>query len=251
MNIWQFFVTGKSSNNPPVSESSIEDLAREDAVKIVKSTWVELMRKQEEVGLRIYQEVLLKEVEMSRLFMQTKIEKQSTAFMMMLNIVVGYLDDLSTLDEKLTALGATHLNQYRVKRRHFKHFRTAFMRAIKQYVPWTDRREAAWMWFWARIIDRMTADNSLIPFAKDTTPQQYMEYARAIHETFDAAITDDPQLFSTTFYQDLLESQPDIANLFKGIEIKQQGAKFISMVRQFTFFFIEGQIRTKKLYFIW
>ncbi|ETO21548.1 hypothetical protein RFI_15655, partial [Reticulomyxa filosa] len=230
MSFWRFFVFGSSEDTgPPTSDSSIEDLAREDAVKIVKTTWAELMRKKEEVGLRIYQEVLLKEVEMSRLFLQTKIDKQSNTFMMMLNTVVGYLDDLSTLDEKLTALGVTHLNKYGVKRRHFKHFRTAFMRAIKQYVPWTDRREAAWMWFWARIIDRMTADNSLIPFAKDTTPQQYMEYAKAIHETFDAVIADDPQHFSNTFYQDLLDSQPDIATLFKHTEIQQQGAKFISM----------------------
>jgi len=232
MNFWGFvFGDEDAASTTPTSESSVEDLAREDAVKIVKSTWKELMRKKEEVGLSIYQEVLLKEVEMSRLFLRTKIDAQSNSFMMMLDTVVGYLDDLSTLDEKLIALGATHLNHYRVKKRHFKHFRTAFMRAIKQYIPWTDRREAAWMWFWGRVIDRMTADNSLIPFAKDTTPQQYMEYARVIHETFDAVITDDPQSFITVFYQELLESQPDIANLFKHSEIKQQGAKFISMVR--------------------
>jgi len=105
------------------------------------------------------------------------------------------------------------------------------MRAIKQYIPWTDRREAAWMWFWARVIDRMSAGNNLIPFARDTTPQQFLQNARAIHETFDGVISDDPQRFSVTFYQNLLEGEPDIANLFKNIEINQQGAKFISMVR--------------------
>jgi len=71
----------------------------------------------------------------------------------------------------------------------------------------------------------------LIPFAKDTTPQEYMENARAIHETFDAVLTDDPQRFSEGFYKELVESQPDIADLFKNTEFKQQGAKFISMVR--------------------
>jgi len=187
--------------------------------------------KKKEVGGRIFREVLLKEVEMSRLFLQTKMDQQSDAFMDMLDRVVGYLDDMTTLDEKLIKLGETHLHTYKVKKRHFKHFRTAFLRAIKQYIPWTDRREAAWMWFWGRVIDRMAAENTLVPFALDMSPRQYMEHANNIHETFDAAIADDPQHVSDVFYEKLINNQPDIADLFQNTEIKQQGAKFVSMVR--------------------
>ena len=66
----------------------VSEIVIEENVPIVKFTWGELMKKKDEVGRRVYQEVLKKDVELSRLFMDTRIEEQQNAFMSMLDVVI-------------------------------------------------------------------------------------------------------------------------------------------------------------------
>lgn len=75
----------------------------------------------------------------------------------MIAVFGSYLDEPQTIDARLQELGEMHAGRFGVKTRHFKHFRTAFMRAIKVYIPWNDRREHAWMWFWNRVINVMSS----------------------------------------------------------------------------------------------
>ncbi len=85
LNFWN-----KSNNVQEGSDadSSTGDILQEDAIKIVKFTWAELMKKRSEVGTRVYEEVLMKDVQLSRLFLNTKMDKQSDSFMLMLDQVI-------------------------------------------------------------------------------------------------------------------------------------------------------------------
>ena len=74
--------------------------------------------------------------------------------------VYSYLNDPKTFDQKLVELGELHLTKLGVKKRHFKHFRQGFMKAIREYIPWSERREAAWLWFWNQVINRMSSDTA-------------------------------------------------------------------------------------------
>eukprot|EP00483_Globobulimina_turgida_P007174 UN07188 len=138
------------------SVSSMDDLKIEDAAPIIKKTWHELMKEKAGVGSKIYDSILTKEITMSKLFMQTDLKRQSTVFMEMMDKVVSFLDEPLTMHDKLQALGFVHVDKYQIKTKHFKHFRSAFMKAIKRYLPWTDRRESSWQWFWTRIISAMS-----------------------------------------------------------------------------------------------
>jgi len=75
------------------------------------------MKNKDQVGKTVYEQVLHKEVEMSRLFLNTKIEKQSDLFMDMLDTVVKYLDDPSTFNEKLQALSIQHATIFNVQKK--------------------------------------------------------------------------------------------------------------------------------------
>jgi len=190
------------------------------------------MKNKEQVGKTVYEQVLHKEVEMSRLFLNTKIEQQSDLFMDMLDIVVKYLDEQpSTFNEKLQALSIQHANVFGVQKRHYKHFRQAFMKAIQTYLPWTERRQQAWMWFWNRVVNIMGSYPEANSLMQDLTRDKYLRYVSLIHITYDNMMNDDPLIFGEKFYRALVASQPDIANLFKETEVRKQGAKFISMLR--------------------
>lgn len=224
-------MTSDSDRSGARTTESMEDLHRVEATRIVLFTWKELMKKKSEVGSRIYEEVLLKEVGMSRLFMTTKIVTQADSFMHMLDAVIGYLDDPPTFDTKLQELGKMHVTKLGVKKRHFKHFRQGFMKAIKEYIPWSERREAAWLWLWTRIISGMTAAKTVVPYARDLTRDEYLLRAEKIHTTFDVMMDSDPIGFGKRFYTNLLREEPEIAKLFDEDKIENQAAKFIAMVR--------------------
>jgi len=115
-----------------------------------------LMQNQREIGNKIYQNVLTKEISLSVLFINSQMERQSLLFMQMLDTVIKYLDDPNNLDKKLLELGAMHNDKYGVKKKHYKHFRTSFIKAIKLYIPWDDATESAWLLFWDKIIQFMS-----------------------------------------------------------------------------------------------
>eukprot|EP01084_Bolivina_argentea_P181014 312677_1 len=227
----------KQQNQNDISKSSIDDLKMQDAVPIVRKTWGELMKNKEEVGAKIYDSILNKEITMSRLFMETNIEQQSGLFMVMMDKVVGFLDDPVTMDDKLMKMGDIHVQQYKIKTKHFKHFKSAFMKAIKRYLPWSDRREHAWQWFWNKTINAMSSATQANHFplmtefnGRHITPDDMVEFATNIHLTFDVALQSDPQGFAVEFYKTLLQQEPDIASLFSKSSMEEQAVRFISML---------------------
>jgi hemoglobin-like flavoprotein len=161
--------------------------------------------------------------------------------MKMLDIVVGYLDDEATMDQKLSELGAIHNKRYGVKPEHYKHFRTAFMKAIKTYIPWNYQRENAWLWYWNRIIQIMsTSAQKKEPIVSlDITPETATEYIFAIYESFEN-VTDSPATFGKAFYQALVNGQCEIANLFAKTEFEFQCARIVAKTRH-TLFLLDDQ----------
>merc|ERR1719464_778461 len=176
---------------------------------------------------------------MSRLFMKTNIQEQSGIFMIMMEKVVSFLDEPSTMDSKLTAMGERHVKDYGIKTKHFKHFRSAFLKAIKKYLPWTDKREAAWLWFWGRIINQMTHATQANHYplisqfnGKELQREEMIAFAHNVHDTFDTALTTDPGAFASAFYQNLLKEEPEIALLFtaQNTSFEVQSTRFIAML---------------------
>merc|ERR1712048_571581 len=57
-------------------------------------------------------------------------------------------------------------------------------------------------------------------------------FAHNVHETFDTALTTDPQSFAKAFYKNLLKEQPEIAKLFDDAQsnFELQSTKFIAML---------------------
>lgn len=230
-----------SNQRPQIeqSASSMDDLKFEDAAPIIKKTWAELMKDKQSVGAKIYDLILTKEITMSRLFMKTNIQEQSAIFMVMMDKVVGFLDDPASMDSNLAKLGELHVQKYGVKTMHFKHFRAAFLKAIKKYLPWTDRREQAWMWFWQRIMSQMSIATQANHYpqinqfeGRELTQEEMIRFAAAIHTTFETALVTDPQGLANRFYKNLLAEQPDIALLFenKHTSFETQSARFIAML---------------------
>jgi len=234
-NFLGFGANKKKIDEEDESKTSIDQIVYEEAAPIIKKTWKELMRNQNEVGLKIYEHVLTKEISMSVLFINSQMEQQSGLFMQMLDTVVGYVDDPKTFDDKLLQLGDKHNKIYGVKPKHYKHFRTAFMKAIKTYIPWNERRENAWLWFWHRVIQMMSIsahrNESIVPI--DISPEKVNEYTFAIHETFDYAM-ESPVVLGNTFYQALLNEHKEIASLFSKTEFAYQSARFVAMMQHAT-----------------
>jgi len=204
----------------------------EEDVKIIKKTCRELMCNQEEIGQRIYQQVITKSVSMSRLFYNCVLHKQAALFMEMLSTVVGYLEDENIMDTRLGELGRIHALRHGVKTKYYKHFRTAFMKVVRVYIPWNERRENAWQWFWDRMISAMTVDNNspILPF--NLPEAQYADYVSAIRESFDNAIDQSPLEVIEQFHNLLLKEQPVIANLFlPTLESKNCCARLFAMLR--------------------
>jgi len=217
------------------SKTSIDQIMYDEAAPIIKKTWKELMRNEIEVGAKIYEHVLTKEISMSVLFINSQMEQQSGLFMQMLNTVVGYVEDPKTFDEKLLELGDIHNKRYGVKPKHYKHFRTAFMKAIKTYIPWNDRRENAWLWFWHRVIQMMSIsahkNEAIVPL--DISPEKVNDYVLAIHESFEYAM-ESPVILGSSFYQALLNEHKEIASLFSKTEFAYQSARFVAMMQHAT-----------------
>ena len=82
------YLFNSQPHNPDPSRSSLDDLKQADAIPIVMKTWKELMKNKKDVGAKIYEYVLTKEISMSRLFMNSRIDQQSELFMAMLDRVV-------------------------------------------------------------------------------------------------------------------------------------------------------------------
>ena len=66
-------------------------------------------------------------------------------------------DNPPRFEARLKQLAKSHHTSYGVKIRHYKHFRTAFMRAIKKHIDMTERTEKAWMYVWDKIIFAMSS----------------------------------------------------------------------------------------------
>ena len=75
--------------NSPDSADDDDDMKLSDAANILKRNWSALMLDQETVGAKIYNLILTKEVTMSRLFISSNIEQQSSIFMTMMDKVIG------------------------------------------------------------------------------------------------------------------------------------------------------------------
>lgn len=221
------YLNGDSGDDEPTDD----DMKLSDAAKIIRRNWSLLMLDQETVGAKIYNLVLTKEVTLSRLFIASNIEQQSSIFMTMMDKVIGFLDDESTMDAKLQELGALHVRRYNVKTRHFKHFRAAFLKAIKVYLPWSDRREAAWQLLWQRIITEMTRATQTNHLGRN----DMIAMAHKVITSFDIAQTRDPKAFAVSFYRQLLEEQPEIGELFTAArqsteDLEGQAARFLAML---------------------
>jgi len=212
----------------------LQDNQFSEMASIIKKTWKELMSNKVEVGQNIYFQVVTKDISMSRLFMKSKTDTYTTSFMEMLNTVVGFLDDRTTMDMKLEDLGRIHARNYGVKTKHYKHFRTAFMKGIRTYIPWNNRRENAWLWFWNHIIAIMSIHsyNGDRPLSNNLPRNKNIEYVAAVHESFDNAIDQSSLEFVKQFYDLLLSEQPDVARLFSSMsECKHFNARFVAMLR--------------------
>lgn len=135
---------------------SLDDGDEVEAIPIIRKTWGFLLLDRRNVGRQIYRNVLENHLSMQRLFNQTSMRDQSTLFMHMLGSVVRYLDDHRQLDAKLSELAEMHA-QLNVTRHNLDEFRFSFMLAIKRYIPWTEKRDRSWRWFWKRIIDVMAS----------------------------------------------------------------------------------------------
>jgi len=209
----------------------VEPMECKEASSIVKKTWNELMKNQYEVGKKIYEFVLTKEISMSVLFMNSQVDKQSALFMNMLNVIIGYLDDENIMDKKLLELGSIHNKRYGVKNEHYKHFRMAFMNAIKTYIPWNTRRESAWLWFWDHVIQVMTIDaqqkEALVSL--NLPPEKATEYALAMHDSFDTVL-ESPVVFGTDLYGALLNEQCELAELF-ATEFEFQSVRLVAILQ--------------------
>ena len=70
------------------SSASEVNVHESEYTEIVKNTWKILMAQENEVGQNIYEHVVTKEIEVSRLFMDTKLGSQSVLFMKMLDGVI-------------------------------------------------------------------------------------------------------------------------------------------------------------------
>jgi len=212
-----------------LSEEQFSEMAT-----IIKKTWKELMSNKVEVGQKLYLQVVTKDLSMSRLLIKSKIDIHTTSFMEMLNTVVGYLDDRKTMDKKIEDLAQIHAGNYGVKTKHYKHFKTAFMKAIRTYIPWNGRRENAWLWFWNHLISIMSMHsyNGNRALAFNLSRNKSIEYVAAVHESFDNAIDQSSLEFVKQFHDLLITEQPDIEKLFSsGFGSKQSNARFISMLR--------------------
>jgi len=213
-----------------VSQTPIDGMDSKEAVFIIKKTWRELMKNEHEVGKKIYAYVLTKEISMSVLFINSQVEQQSILFMKMLDTVIGFLDDENTMDNKLVTLGAIHADKYGVKNEHYKPFRTAFLNAIKTFIPWNSRRETAWLWFWDRIIRCMSTVQKKEPTVSlDVSPKTALEYFFAIHESLNN-VMESPVTFGVALYRALLNEQCEIANLFPKTEFESHSAHLVSML---------------------
>ena len=151
----------------------------------------------------------------------------------------SFLDDEPSMDAKLVELGKQHVIKYKVKTRHFKHSRSAFLKAIKKYLPWSDRREEAWQLFWSRVISQMSSATqanhypSIREFqGRQLTTEEMIEFASNIHVTFDLALTSDPKGFAERFYKEMLSEQPDIKRVFmdQHTSFETQSAAFMAML---------------------
>jgi len=222
-----------------VESSELNRMEFSEAIPIIRKTWAMLMKQKETVGGKIYEYIMHKEISMAKLFMETNLKAQSAIFMDMMNKVVHFLDDEPSMDAKLQQLGKDHVIKYKVKTRHFKHFRSAFLKAIKKYLPWTDRREEAWQLFWSRIIAQMSMSTQANHYpqirqfeGRQLSTEEMIEFAHNIHVTFDVALTSDPKGFAEKFYGGLLKEQPDIGQLFldKNTTFDTQSARFMAML---------------------
>jgi len=214
-----------------ISQKPANNMSLEEAIPILKSTWTMLMQNQREIGNKIYQNVLTKEISLSVLFINSQIERQSLLFMQMLDTVIKYLDDPNNLDKKLLELGAMHNDKYGVKKKHYKHFRTSFIKAIKFYIPWDDATESAWLLFWDKIIHFMSISSEKKEAVPLNLPQDtMMKYVFALHDSFDN-VMQSPVIFGNKLYDALVDEQCEIANLFSKQDLDSQIVLFLSMMR--------------------
>jgi len=218
----------KFAKHENISQMSADHIDSKEAAFIVKKTWRELMKNEHEVGKKIFELVLTKEISMSVLFINSQIDQQATLFMKMMDAVIGFLDNEETMDEKLLELGVIHSKKYGVKKEHYKPFRTAFMNGIKIFIPWNARRENAWLWFWDRIIRSMTI-SSQTTITSFVAREKVVDYFLAIHESLDN-VMESPVDFGNKLYHALLNNQCEITNLFPKTDFESQSAHFVSIL---------------------
>jgi len=185
---------------------------------------------------------------MSRLFYNSTVHEQAVLFMTMLDTVIGLLDNENELNARLEELGRVHTLAFGVKTKHYKHFKTAFMKAIRIYIPWNNHRENAWQWFWNRVISVMSIyennNNVVSPF--NLTQDQYTEYVSAIRESFDNAIEQSPLDLIKQFHDLLLNEQPTIANLFLPSSENNNYYAQLLAILQYTIRLLDDQQEFKK-----
>jgi hemoglobin-like flavoprotein len=214
------------------SDSSTESVM--DVVQfrpIIKKTWALIMHRREEFGAKLYELVIYKDIALSRLFLKTNVKAQAEIFIKMMDTVVEYLDHPQTANEKLRALGKVHTERYNIRYSYFKYFRACFIKAIQLYIPWTERRNEAWTAFWDTIIFQMSSasQESKQVIDHSLSNAEVMRRGTLIHESFDLAIRKYPN-FSNEFYDDLINDEPDIGELFENVSREVQAAKFLAML---------------------
>jgi len=85
-------------------------------------------------------------------------------------------------------------------------------------------REAAWLWFWDRVIQAMSLS------LQNKIHEPATKYILAIHESFDN-VAESPKEFGDVLYNALLDEKCEFAKFFQKVELKSESASLFSMVQ--------------------
>lgn len=208
-----------------MSDSSVDEA---DHARVVRETWAELQDKLPEVGRMVYEKVVSKNIDLATLFQDTTFASQHHAFTTMLGQSIKWLDDLRKWNRKMMPLAQRHV-KYGVKPQHYKHFRSAFLKAIRQFLdPWNEEREDAWIWYWGKIMDTLGYATQSNLQNSSVGPIEHASNVRAIHESW-RIVSEEPAVFGGNFYDYLIDSQPEMRDLFGSSDLNRQSIRFFTM----------------------
>ena len=240
-----------SMNNRQNYQSDVErevEAHIEKYKSILISSWEELNKDKEDVGLSIYYSIVFGNTSKgtgrtrptSSIFLDqnTDLKKQSLRFMDMLNTVITKLDDKNPkgLIEKLNQLSQSHSNAYHVKKQNYMDFQHGFMKAIKRQLStiWTTQHNQAWVWFWGFMISIMSPkdddyDDEHIQDEKKDNNDYISTHTHDTYNTHDTHqdVIDDHDIIDINEY--FIELFNDINNSLKYLNIPDDIIQIITL----------------------